>query len=89
MFKFFKSKDSSSLDLKIILKKINNEKTDFHEKNYNIFEVISLIVLLNSLMEDSYYFTRFISLLEFILFIEHIMDSSWKAKPNISQGSQK
>ena len=83
MLKFFKSEDSSSLDLKIILKKINNEK------NYNIFEVISLIVLLNSLMEDSYYFTRFISLLEFILFIEHIMDSSWKAKPNISQGSQK
>ena len=83
MLKFFKSEDSSSLDLKIILKKINNEK------NYNIFEVISLIFLLNSLMEDSYYFTRFISLLEFILFIEHIMDSSWKAKPNISQGSQK
>ena len=83
MLKFFKSEDSSSLDLKIILKKINNEK------NYNIFEVISLIFLLNSLMEDSYYFTRFISLLEFILFIEHIMDSSWKAKPNISQGYQK
>ena len=41
--------------------KTNINPDFFHEKNYNIFDVISLIVLLNSLMEDNFYFTRFIS----------------------------
>lgn len=40
MFNFFKTEDSSWSDLKIILNKFNNEKQDFHEGNYNIFEVI-------------------------------------------------
>jgi hypothetical protein len=40
MFHFFKTQDSSWSDLKIILNKFNNEKKDFHESSYNIFEVI-------------------------------------------------
>lgn len=40
MENFFKSKQSSWSDIKIILLKFNNEKQSFHEGNQPIFDVI-------------------------------------------------
>jgi hypothetical protein len=40
MFRFFQGGRSSWADLKIVLNKFNNEKEDFHQGNYQVFEVM-------------------------------------------------
>lgn len=40
LFSYFFSSLSEISDLKYILNRINNEKTEFHKKNYGIYEVL-------------------------------------------------